>query len=424
MLLAGGTLLHLDPPRVEHADIRVLGDSVAVVGRNFTSLPDEEVVDVSGKWIMPGLVLGHHHLYSSLACGMPFLPDAPTSFHDMLKKVWWRLDEALDDEAVVVSALVGGLACLKAGVTTVVDHHASPSFITGSLEAMDGALANVGLRRVLCYEVTCRGGDEKAHRGVEAHRPLLAAGARPDRTVLVGVHANFTVTDDVLEACGKLAAQHDTGVHIHVAEAKDDQEETGEPLVDRLERTGCLRKGSVLAHCVHLSPDELKKIEDAGGWVAHQARSNMNNAVGYAPFDDYGPNTFLGTDGIDSDLFAELKTAYFRAQEAGAKTATPARLLEMLATSARFASERLGVQLGVLDGGAAADLVVLDPIPGPPLTEENLAASLVFRMSAAQVRSVMVGGRWRLKDREPVFDEDALFPRAEDAARAVWERMA
>ena len=137
----------------------------------------------------------------------------------MLQQVWWRLDRALDDESVRVSGLVGGVQALRAGVTTVIDHHASPGFIEGSLEALDGALGELGLRRVLCYEVTDRGGEAEAKAGIDAHRGLLAAQRNGKRAVLVGGHANFTMSDATLSACADLAREAGVGLHIHVAEA-------------------------------------------------------------------------------------------------------------------------------------------------------------------------------------------------------------
>ncbi len=373
---------------------------------------------------MPGLVLAHTHLYSALACGMPFLPEAPTSFADMLAKVWWRMDEALDERSVRACGRVGGLAALRAGVTTVVDHHASPNFIEGSLEVLDEALGGLGLRRVLCYEVTDRGGQERARAGLEAHRGLLRAGtAGGMRAALVGGHANFTLSDETLRAMVRLADEHAVGLHVHLAEAPDDAALTGEPLVPRLERLGALRAGSVFAHGVHLSGEDLRRLEGAGAWLTHQPRSNQNNSVGYARSDLFGENVAIGTDGIGADLFAELQAAYFRGQEARVGRA-PDFWLEALARGARLASGPLGVRLGALEPGAAADLVVLDPPPGPPLSAASLAASFVFRLSAAAVRHVLVAGVWRLWDRAPPgLDPASLDEEAQAAARALWGRM-
>ena len=423
-LIRGATLLHLDPPGLQQADVRVTDGLISEVGPGLLPRPGEGITDVGGRWVMPGLVCAHTHLYSALACGMPG-PKAPvTSFTSMLEQVWWRLDEALDLEAVRVSALVGGLQALRAGVTTLVDHHASPSAIVGSLEALDESLEELGLRRVLCYEVTDRGGPEKARAGLQAHERLLARGATTASALMIGAHANFTLSDETLAACGAMAKEAGVGVHIHVAEANDDRETTGEPLVARMERLGALRPGSMLAHCVHLSPEELARVQDAGAWVSHQPRSNMNNAVGYARVGSYGPRTALGTDGIGADMFAELQTGWYRAQE-GSVGWSPERWLETLAAGASFAGDKLGLGLGKLTPGAAGDLVVLDPVPGPPLSAGNLPAAWIFRFTAAMVRSVMVGGRWRLWERDPLgMDLGTLDARAQQAASRLWARMA
>jgi len=423
MLLKGALTLHIDPLDVRALDVRVQGATIEATGPDLAPLPGEEVVDLSGRWLMPGLVVAHHHLYSALACGMPLLDESPNNFPDMLAQVWWRLDRALNEESVEISALVGGVQALRAGVTTIIDHHASPSFIEGSLECIDGALGSLGMRRVLCYEVTDRGGPAQAAAGLRAHQDLLGQDGEGMRSLLVGAHANFTLSDQSLAACGDLARDAGVGVHIHVAEAVDDQRLVGEPLVERMERLGALLPGSILAHCVHLQPDELQAIGDAGAWVTHQARSNLNNGVGYAPVDSFPDRMALGTDGIGADLFAELQVAWFRAQEAGVGW-SPDRWLEALAGGARLASELLGTQLGRIEPGAQADLVVLDAIPGPPLHRDNLAAAFLFRLSASAVRSVMIAGAWQLKQRQPVWiSSEALDSRAHEVTRNLWKRM-
>ncbi|MDP6935337.1 MAG: amidohydrolase family protein, partial [Myxococcota bacterium] len=269
---------------------------------------------------------------------------------------------------------------------------------------------------------------ERAAAGLRAHEGLLGQDGGGRRAVMVGAHANFTLSDRTLEQCGSLAREGGVGLHIHVAEAVDDRENTGGDLVARMERLGALQPGSLLAHCVHLEADALRRIEDAGAWVSHQPRSNMNNAVGYAPLTEFGYRTILGTDGIGSDMITELQTGWFRAQEAGVSW-SPARWLQVLVASARFAGERLGVRLGRIEPGAAADLLVLDPQPGPPLTEDNLAAAFLFRLSAQAVRHVVVDGHMVLRDRMPVprdggiRDVAALDRRAQRVSTQLWERM-
>jgi len=416
-------VVHLDPPRVEQASIRIRGGRIAEVGPELRPQPGETVDDLSDHWVIPGLVCAHTHLYSALSCGMPQPTEAPTSFADMLAKVWWRLDRALDMEGVEVSALVGGVAALQAGVTTLVDHHASPSAITGSLETIDGALDALGLRRLLCYEVTDRGGKDEAVAGLDAHARLLGADGGGMRAMLIGAHANFTLSDETLSAVGAMAREAGVGVHIHVAEAADDAALTGEDPVDRLERLGALLPGSILAHCVHLDSDRIARAQAAGAWITHQPRSNQNNGVGHAPVMAFGPATALGTDGIGADMLAELQAGWFRGQEAGVDWSLD-RWLQALTAGAELAGDALGVRLGRIEHGAAADLVVLDPPVGPPLSSESVAATFLFRLSANHVKHVLVDGDWRLWHRRVVgLDVAALQDRAEAAARATWARM-
>jgi cytosine/adenosine deaminase-related metal-dependent hydrolase len=422
-LLKNAVLLHLAPLQVTRADIAVAGGRIEAIAADIDSDGFDEVSDLHGKWVMPGLVCAHTHLYSALACGMPG-PTAPiTSFANMLEQVWWRLDKALDDQGVEASALVGGVAALRAGVTTLVDHHASPNAIDGSLERIDGALDTVGLRRILCYEVTDRDGPERAKAGVDAHRQLLARGATPKSAVMIGAHANFTVGDQTMTACADLAREGNVGLHIHVAEARDDRQAVGEGLIERMDRLGALLPGSLLAHCVHLDDDELRRVADAGTWISHQPRSNMNNAVGYAPVASFGERTMLGTDGIGADMFAELQTAWFKAQEMGVSW-SPDRWVAALTAGYDFCGAQLGVQLGRLSPGAAADLIVLSPCPGPPLHGANLAAAMIFRLSAGQVRHAMIDGEWKLWAGEPLgIDTGDLDRTASAAAESLWGRM-
>ena len=240
----------------------------------------------------PGLVCAHHHLYSTLARGMPAPPRQPTAFGQILEQVWWRLDAALDLDMIRASALLGATEALMAGTTAIVDHHESPNAIEGSLDAIAGACAEVGVRVVCAYGVTDRHGPDGARRGLEENERFLRAGGHG----LVGVHAAFTCSDATLEAAASLAAELGVGVHIHVAEGPEDHA-AGERL------QSLAADDWLLVHCVSLD-------RDLPGTIAHNPRSNMNNAVGYAAPARRPNPVVLGTDGIGADMLEEFRLAY------------------------------------------------------------------------------------------------------------------
>jgi putative selenium metabolism protein SsnA len=426
MLLRGATLLALDPPSAEAADLRVEGERIVARGAGLSPSAAEEVVPLDGALVLPGLVNAHTHLYSALARGMPGPKAHPRNFVEILERVWWRLDRALDEESVHLSGLVGAVEAALSGTTVLVDHHASPSFIRGSLTALRRAIEEVGIRSVLCYEVTDRNGTEGRDLGIEENVALLRSGTSALTRGMVGAHASFTLSE---ESLARLAgAVRDTGssLHVHVAEDLADVEHCrsahGCSLPERLSRHGLVASRTILAHCVHLTPSEVEDVHARGGWVAHNPRSNMNNFVGYAPTSAM-KRAALGTDGMDEDMLAEARTAFLKMRDAGRPDAFSAAL-QLLAGGHRLAAALFGLPFGQLDAGAPADLVVLDYAAPTPLHSGNVGGHLLFGLDRSHVASVMVAGRWVVRDRRVVnVDVQRAYERARAAAQALWSRM-
>jgi cytosine/adenosine deaminase-related metal-dependent hydrolase len=259
---------------------------------------DVPFADAADGHTTAGLVCAHHHLYSTLARGMPAPPRTPGTFLDVLEQVWWRLDTALDLEMLEWSARLGALEALEAGCTAIVDHHESPNAIEGSLSVIADACADVGVRVVTAYGVTDRHGADGARRGLEENDRFLSEGGRG----MVGVHACFTCSDDTLAAAADLAVRHGVGVHVHVAEGPDDR--------DAVARLAELSADDwLLVHGVHLPDDHGLR-----GTIVHNPRSNMNNAVGYARPRRFANPVALGTDGIGADMIAEFQLAFVAAR--------------------------------------------------------------------------------------------------------------
>ena len=372
------------------------------------------------RLILPGFVCAHTHLYSSLARGMPAPANAPSNFLQILERVWWRLDRALDAETVELSALVGAIEAARAGCTTLIDHHASPGrhgvAVDGALDLVAGAIARVGLRGVVAYEVTDRNGAAEARAGVrENDRFLGRIGAEPPRLIrgLVGAHAAFTLSNATAEAIAEVARRHRVGVHIHVAEDGCDARKDGDSTVAWLQARGLLDARSLLVHAVHVDDADLGRIAAAGAHVVHNARSNANNAVGYARPGRFGARLLLGTDGIDADMRAEAQAAFFAAREHGDTLDVPAAL----ARNQRYAAALFGVE-------SLGDTITLAYRSPTPLDRHNFGGHLLFGLRGAPVVDMEVDGRAVLRDGVCVnVDEERIYARAREAAARLWSRL-
>ena len=429
MILTGATVARsIDPVSIEQVDLCVENGRITPPANDS---PAGERRDCSGCLIVPGNVCAHTHLYSALARGMPYALEPPEDFVQILQRVWWRLDRALDEDAVCASALVGGTEALLAGTTTLVDHHASPNAVDGSLDAIEHALGSLGVRSVLCYETSDRDGQAVATAGVEENRRYLQHVRRelpPLARGMVGAHASFTLSDETLGECAAAAAEFRVGLHVHAAEDRADERDSearyGQRIAERLDRAGALDDRSLLAHGVHLDAHEIALVREKRAAIAHNARSNMNNSIGRARIGALGDQVALGTDGIGSDMFEESHAAYFRLREDNL-AAAPGWPLAPLAQGARLAGRAFGEPLlGTLVPEAPADLVVLDYAAPTPLRASSFAGHWLYGLSARWVRDVMVAGEWVVLDRELArADQAELAAVAALQAERLWQRL-
>ena len=432
VLLSGGSIVRsLEPARIDRGDLLVVDGRVADAVPASAAAGDATRIDCSGCLVVPGNVCAHAHAYSALARGMPYRLPAPASFLEILQRIWWRLDRALEPETIRASALVAAHEALLSGTTTLVDHHASPSAIDGSLDIVAEAFEEVGLRGVLCYETSDRDGANRAREGVEENRRFLqrvAEGRWPLARGMVGAHASFTLSDETLAECVAVARQAKVGIHLHVAEDAIDEADavarSGHRAVQRLHAAGALDERALLAHAVHIDPAEAELIRATRATVAHNPRSNMHNGVGRTPLAWLAGRVALGTDGISGDMFEEARSAYLRRREEDLET-DPGIGLALLSRGAALAGRTFGEpQLGRLEAGAPADLVVLDYAAPTPMQPAALAAHWTFGIGALHVRDVMVGGELIVRDhRSTRIDAQEIGLEARRAASRLWERM-
>jgi len=429
---------------IEDGAILIDGDTIETVltgkeRERYEIPPNAERIDGEGKLAIPGLVNAHTHLYSSLARGMALPNYSPRTFTQILEQLWWRLDKALDAEMVRVSALVGAMEAARCGVTTLIDHHASPHAIPGSLTSLRQAVCEkVGLRGAFCYEVSDRDGAKISDQGITENLDFLTTKDSQDSLSigLFGLHASFTLCDDTLEKVAR-NLPNDAGVHIHVAEGPEDETqcvaEHGLRIVERLERFGLLRPTSVLAHCLHLDEVEKDLVAEREAMVVHNPRSNMNNAVGTFDLDGFLNRdvlTGLGTDGLGANMLSELFTAALlqRASSRDPLVAPFSALNRLLFRNNPLVAERLfGIKLGRIAPGYPADIALLDYRPPTPLSAETILGHLLFGISVHSLRvsDLFVNGRPILRDgRFLDLDEEGIYSHAREAAKRLWGRAA
>lgn len=427
MLIKNIRTFTLAPAQLKKTRLRITGSEITAEDPSLVPLKNEKVVDLEGKLVLPGFVNAHTHLYSSLSRGMPMPATAPSNFTEILEKIWWKLDVSLDEETTYYSALVGAIDAIKCGTTTLVDHHASPSSIKGSLDLIKKALQQVGIRGVLCYEVTDRGGKKKRDEGLEENERFIEENKTDEYfRGYVGAHAAFTLSDESLHLCGEMAAKHNTGVHIHVSEdacdVKDAEEKYKSTVFDRLAPHKILTKESILAHCVHLTLSEFKTSNEKECWLVHNPRSNMNNRVGYARVHLFGEKLALGTDGFPADMLEEAKFAFHKKRDS--RIDENINYVNLITGGQKLISGIFGKQFGTFDQGAIADLVVMNYDEPTPMEKDNLLGHYLFGMQSSMVESVMVGGKWVMKNRKiPGIDEDAIFAKSRQLARKLWMKM-
>ncbi|MBI5216926.1 MAG: putative aminohydrolase SsnA [Ignavibacteriae bacterium] len=442
MILKNCSLAVLSSSKVINVDVRIENGKITEQKKQITPRRGEEIIDLTGKIVMPGFVNAHTHLYSSLARGMSAPKIPPKNFLEILLKIWWKLDRALDEESIYYSAFVGAIEAALCGTTTLIDHHASPKAIDGSLDIIKQAMNEVGLRGVLCYEVTDRGGMNERNKGLlENERFIQANKTNQQFRGMVGAHASFTLGNESLRLLGEMAERNQTGVHIHAAEDKcdivDAEENYRQSVAERLKQWNILKKESILAHCIHHSHKDFQTIHQHNCWLVHNPRSNMNNAVGYAPVHLFGERVALGTDGFPGDMFEEARTAFFKSKDMryeswdmNRKTHSPFTThqspdFSKLATGGQtLISEIFQQKFGTLNAGSVADLLVLDYQSPTPVTKENLAGHFLFGMRSANVESVMVGGKWIVWNRQfPGIEVESIMNKARKSAKKLWERL-
>ena len=445
MYLIDNTTIFTNDPQhgvLNHHAVLIKGNQIAEVGKAQAlkeKYPDCSRINGKGRLLMPGLVNAHMHFYSTFARGIA-LSNQPQNFGEILEMLWWKLDRALNPESIYYSALIPAIAGVKKGITSVIDHHASPNAVAGSLDCIEEALLQVGVRGVLCYEVSDRDGKAIAEQGLlENERYILKckAAQQKDPTHLMdamfGLHASFTLEDDTLQQAGIRAHALQKGHHIHVAEDPQDARLTQEKyhwgLVERLSEFGILGKQTLAAHGIHLTQAEKEILAQSGTMVVHNPQSNMNNAVGRTDIFDYLQRNVLlgiGTDGMNPDIRPDVRTAlWLQKHDLHDNTVGWAETETMTLTNNPAIMERVsGQKVGTVAAGYLADLILIDYYPPTPLTAENFWGHFLFGICEAPVDTTFINGKLVMENQKLLtVDEATIAQEAQLHAQQVWEHF-
>lgn len=397
----------------------------------------DKIIDAKNKLVMPGFINAHMHFYSTLVCGLgKAKPSA--NFQEVLNNLWWRLDKQLTLEDTYMSTMIIALNAIRHGTTTFIDHHASPNAVMGSLQMIAKALKETGLRGCLCYEVSDRDGEEIAKQGLQENADFIryCQTQNDDQLkALFGLHASFTVSNKTLDNAVDIAKSLNTGFHVHTAEAKSDQEKTfamfGLRIVERFKKHGVLGPNTITAHCVHVDDHEMDLLAETNTMVVHNPQSNMNNAVGIANIVDMmnkGVLVGLGTDAMTVNMFEEVRVALW-AQHLRANNPSGGFLEScntLFLNNARIAGRIWqNTKIGVIEEGAAADVILIDYISPTPFNDESILGHLIFGVSQNSVDTTIVKGNVLMENKKLMLDidEEMLSAKSRELAEKLWQRF-
>ena len=425
-------------PFVENGAVAIEGTKIAAVGETEAikkQYGDAEFIDAKGGVIMPAFINTHEHIYSAMAIGLSIKGYNPKGFLDILDGQWWTIDRHLTLEQTKYSAVETLISCIRNGVTTVFDHHASFGQIGGSLFTIADVAKELGVRACLCYEISDSDGMDKARESVMENAEFIRYALKDDTDMIagmMGMHAQFTISDATME----LAAANkpdEVGYHIHVAEGIEDLHDClkkyGKRIVDRLMDFNILGEKTLLGHCIYINPHEMDLIKDTNTMVVHNPESNMGNACGCPPTMELvhrGILTGLGTDGYTHDMIESYKVAnvlhkHHLCDANAAWGEVPKMLFE---NNAAIANRYFKTPLGVLKEGAAGDVIVVDYNPPTQLDASNINGHILFGMTGRDVVTTVANGRVLMKDREiKVIDVEEAMAKCREESAKLWHSI-
>jgi cytosine/adenosine deaminase-related metal-dependent hydrolase len=423
-IVRDGLVVTMDDQRkvIENGAVVIEGNRILDVGETSSILKNhgaDATISAKGGIVIPGLICAHTHLYGVLLRGASIGLPPSTDFTQNLQRVWWPMDQAMGLRDAYASALMSSVEFLRTGTTAFADTFSGPNAV------------EVGIRGLLSFEATERRSCEEGERGVEENVRFIKKPKAGRCSGMMSLHASFTVSDSLIEEGADTARELGAPLTMHTSEGRGDlyhnMERYGMRTVERLNLLGFLGPDVVLAHAVHVNLDELKLIKGSGTSVAHNPMSNMLNAVGTAPVDTMrglGINVALGNDGYIFDAFENLRAAFLihKLHREDPRVFSPLEIFEMATVNAARAY-RLD-DLGSLQAGKKADVVILKPVLPTPLTPSTVYGHMVNSVGGSDVDTVLVDGEVLYEAGAPTrLDREKAARISQEAAAGLWARL-
>ena len=433
LLIDGGTVVVMDEAGtiLEGGAVLVEGDRISALIAAGGPRPDgARVIDATGHLVIPGLVNTHGHAAMSLLRGLA----------DDLPLMTWLNDYIFPAEAALVApdfvywgTLLSSVEMLKGGTTTFADMYYFRDDMARA--TIDAGIRAVTGPHVIGFPTPDFASPEESL--ADAAEFMERYRDHPTVVPAVAAHALYTTPLEAVEAAFRLAERYDAPFQIHAVEDPSEdvtaRERTGMGVIEALESIGALRPGTILAHSIYLSDDDLARIAAGGAGIAHNPQSNMKlgvaRAAPVAAALEAGIPVGIGTDGPasnnDLDMFDEMDAAA-KVQKfmLGDPAALPAETVFRMATIGGARVLNLHGEIGSLEPGRRADIVLLDT-RRPGLTPlYNIYSHLVYAARGSDVTTVIVNGRVVVRDREILtVDEEEVMERARGFGERVREVM-
>jgi 5-methylthioadenosine/S-adenosylhomocysteine deaminase len=430
LLIVGGTVVTMDAQRrvIEDGAIAVLGDSIVAVGVRAeieSRFEGSRTIDARGALVMPGLINGHAHAAMSLFRGLA----DDLSLDDWLKKFIFPAEARnVTEDFVVWGTRLSLLEMIRGGITTYADMYYFE-------DAVARVTKEAGMRGIL--------GETIIDFPAPDNKTLLAAFAytqdylthwKGDPLIVAAVapHSIYTCSEKTLQDAAALARRTGAPILIHIAEAPFELEQShashGLTPVGYMERIGLLGPDVVGAHCIWVDKADIASLVHFGVGCINNPSSNMKTASGVMPVVEMlaaGEAIGLATDGAASnnsqDMFEEMDLASkLQKHSRRDPRALPAKQIVEMATIGGARALHLDKQIGSLESGKKADLILVD-LGAPHATPMyNVYSHLVYALKASDVRTVVIAGKIVMDDRSMrTLDENVILSKARDYSRKI-----